>query len=304
MKRHAVHICYDVEGWCYFHRATAIQRYAPDDFEVTIGPSGRAIKSELRYDLVLQLCYGQMQRLWKQRERTEAKPILVAGFNAGWRYRGEYYDHLRTYSDHLIFNNYENWEKHGRPPGTSVISNGIDRDIFKLIVDPSARTPLVLWTGSEYHRKNGDVKGYDDLLLPLRRRLDTDNIPCDYRLVDSHAKDRYTLPEMAEWYNTGTIYVVASRMEGTPNPALEHAACGGVICATRVGNMPEIIEHGINGVLVDRTLDDLYEGIKLCCARYVEMAHAMQERIDFWDWRYRAPRYYCLFRRLIEGKPR
>ena len=54
---------------------------------------------------------------------------------------------------------------------------------------------------------------------------------------------------------------------------------------------------------MDRHLDGLRDGILLCRDRYVQMAAAMQERIIFWDWRYRAAQYYALFKRLIEGKP-
>jgi glycosyltransferase involved in cell wall biosynthesis len=302
-RRYRVHLCYDVEGWCYHHRLSAIERYAPDTFEVTIGPSLEATRGPLEYDLVLQLCYGQTKRLRKQRDAVNPKCIIAAGFNAGWGYRGEYFSYLQEHADHVVFNNHENWEKHGRPTATSWISNGLDTDVFRITTPPEDRKPQVMWTGSKYHLQNGDVKGYAELLLPLAERLKLDGIDSDLWLVDSHGPARKTLCEMADWYNTGTVYVVASAMEGTPNPALEMAACGGVVCSTRVGNMPELIEHGINGVLVDRTLDDLHAGVKLCCERYQEMSRAMQDRIKFWGWQYRAPRYYSLFKRLIEGKP-
>jgi len=304
MRTYRVHICYDVEGWCYHHRAAAIQKYAPDDCDVTIGLSGKALKSPLDYELILQLCYGQCGRLRKQRDRTDSKAVIVAGYNAGWGYRLEYFGYLQEHADHVVFNNHENWLKNGRPAGTSWISNGVDREVFRLTRPIEHRKPRVLWTGSEYHRQNGDVKGYDGLLLPLAARLRLDGIETDYWLVNSHGPLRRSLEQMAEWYQTGTVYVVASEMEGTPNPALEMASCGGVVCSTRVGNMPELIEHGINGVLVDRTLDDLYDGVTLCCERYQDMARAMQARIEFWDWKYRAAQYYALFRRLIKGHPK
>ena len=123
---------------------------------VFASPSGRAVKTDLDYDLVLQLCYGQMQRQKKQRDRIGSRALLVAGFNAGWGYRGEYFDYLREHSDHLIFNNHENWEKRGRPPNTSAISNGVDLDVFRVTTPIEERKPLVIWTGSEYHRKNGN----------------------------------------------------------------------------------------------------------------------------------------------------
>lgn len=303
MKPYRIHICYDVEGWCYHNRALALQKHAPEWLTLTIGPSHAALKTALDYDLVLQLCYGQIERLRKQRDRVESKATIVAGYNAGWGYRLEHFSYLQEHANHVLFNNAENWEKHGRPTGTSCISNGVDRDVFGVTTPPVERKPRVLWTGSQFHQQNGDVKGYESLLKPLAAWLKLDGIPADYWLVDSHGPERKTADEMAAWYNTGTVYVVASEMEGTPNPALEMASCGGVVCSTRVGNMPELIEHGVNGALVDRTLDDLYAGVVLCCERYQSMTRAMQGRVEFWDWKYRAARYYALFRRLIEGTP-
>jgi len=303
VTQYRVHICYDVEGWCYHNRALAIQKYATEGMVVTIGSSSIALRAPLDYDLVLQLCYGQTERMRRHRDRTAPNTTLVAGYNTGWGYRLEHFSYLQEHADHVVFNNTENWEKHGRPGRTSCISNGVDRDIFRVTVPPSERAPRVLWTGSEFHKENHDVKGYAGLLGPLAERLRGAGIATDYWLVNSHGPERKTAGEMAAWYNTGTVYVVASEMEGTPNPALEMASCGGVVCSTRVGNMPELIEHGINGALVDRTLDDLYAGLVLCCERYQEMAKAMEGRIRFWDWQYRAARYYALFRRLIDGTP-
>jgi glycosyltransferase involved in cell wall biosynthesis len=108
--------------------------------------------------------------------------------------------------------------------------------------------------------------------------------------------------ELVDWYNTGTIYVVASSSEGTPNPALEAAACGCVVVSTPVGNMPELIEPGVNGELVPQDVDALEAAIWSCQERYEEMAQAMQDRITGWDWRGRAASYYALFDRLI-GRP-
>lgn len=291
---------YDVKGWAYERRLRALEKYAPADLTINVGSVRFKRDDPLEYDLIFVLCYGQCKRVREHLTRLGNPAILVAGYNCGWQYRGEYYHELQQHADFVVFNNYANWFRHGKPPHTACISNGVDRELFRVHTPLGKRTPRVLWTGSRYHVQHGDVKNYVSLLEPLAKRLKLADIESDYWLVNSHGKERRDAAGMVQWYNTGTVYVVASDSEGTPNPALEAASCGCVICSTRVGNMPELIEHGINGALVDRTLDALYDGVQLCIQRYPEMCRAMQERIDWWDWRFRAEQYYVLFRQLIE----
>jgi glycosyltransferase involved in cell wall biosynthesis len=66
--------------------------------------------------------------------------------------------------------------------------------------------------------------------------------------------------------------------------------------------MPELIETHVNGEMVDRDVDSVYEAIVRCQSKYQEMAVAMQSRIAQWDWKYRAGQYYNLFRRLIDQR--
>ena len=107
---------------------------------------------------------------------------------------------------------------------------------------------------------------------------------------------------MARWYNSGVVYVCASKTEGTPNPALEAAACGCPIVSTKVGNMPELIKDGYNGYIVERSVDQLYNAILKTIKHKDEMSKNMQKAIADWDWAERSKVYYDLFRRLIKEK--
>ncbi len=196
-----------------------------------------------------------------------------------------------------IVNNRLAWEGLGRPARTVVCANGVDLDVFRVTRPIDERTPLVLWTGSQSQR---DVKGYDDHVVPLARRLEALGIPTSLHLVDSRGPGIRSAHEMVDWYNRGTVLVCASTTEGTPNPALEAAACGCTVVSTPVGNMPELIRSGENGYLVERRVDALVDGVRAAVASYPRLARRMQADIQAWGWDRRSAEYFRVFRRVAQ----
>src|SRR5262249_3208239 len=154
---------------------------------------------------------------------------IVAGWCNGFPHRIRFFLRTRFEADLWIFNNQTTWDGTGRLPRTCMIANGVDLDIFTTRRPPADRRPKVLWIGSEFYRR---LKGYDDIMIPLRERLAARDIECELLLVDSHSPQKRTQAQMAEWYNDGTVLVCASQSEGTPNPALEAAACGCTVVST------------------------------------------------------------------------
>jgi len=298
-KKYVIRVLFDVRGWAYYHRAVALQKYAPSDFEVAIGPDyGKALK-EKKHDLVFQLAYSYAKDLRRHCDKAGHKCLIVASYNVGWGYANKWLPSTIKPSDAVIINNYEMWDKSGRLTKTYHISNGVDRTIFKSKIPITKRKPKVLWCGSNVHKA---VKGYNEILVPLQQMLRRKGIGIDLKLTNSMSKRNFTLPQMAEWYNTGTIYVVASKFEGTPNPALEAASCGCVVVSTKVGNMPELIKHGYNGFLCERSREQLYSHILKANANIEKMSNNMLKEISNWDWKKRSEEFYDLFRKLIDEK--
>lgn len=58
--------------------------------------------------------------------------------------------------------------------------------------------------------------------------------------------------EMSSIYQQATVFVLTSDHEGTPNVLLEAMASGLPVVATSVGGIPEIVQHGRTGLLVDQ----------------------------------------------------
>jgi glycosyltransferase involved in cell wall biosynthesis len=68
--------------------------------------------------------------------------------------------------------------------------------------------------------------------------------------------------ELPRAYHALDVYVVSSRQEGGPKPALEAMAAGVPLVTTRVGQTQELLRDGENGLIVDvEDVDELAAGV-------------------------------------------
>lgn len=300
-------IIYDVEGWAFAHTARALQHHAPPDFRVSIAPlmnakrelDPQAAIGDVRPDVVFVM-HTLPAKPALIRDRMHARgwrPALVGAWNCGWPLQVEALPQRHAEVDALLFNNTLAWQHVRHLPRVHLCPQGVDFTVFRPLLPIAGRQARVLCCGSEYWRQ---VKGYDDLLLPLQVRLHARGIACDFRIVDSLGPHKQPPAQMAEWFNSGTVLVCASLTEGTPNTALEAAACGCTIVSTRVGNMPELITHGHNGYLVDRTVDALEAGALQALANYEPLCTCLQTAIREWGWERRASAFFAAFRAAMQ----
>lgn len=121
---------------------------------------------------------------------------------------------------------------------------------------PSAKPPgtklVVGWTGSLDNHP--EKRGFHDIIKPVCESLGVD-------LRVQAKEDRFITDDnaMRAFYQSLDVYVCASRVEGAGRPVLEAAACGIPVVSTDVGIVPELLENGHNGFVVDRTRDAFRE---------------------------------------------
>ena len=171
---------------------------------------------------------------------------------------------------------------------------GVDPDVFYPEKEFEERNKFIV----AYVGKPVFQKGLPDYIKPA----------CELAGVDLIINDRnYTnaLPpnEMRKFYNQADAYIVASTIDGTPNPALEAASCGKPVIANRIGNMPELIEEGINGFLVDMNVNEYVNKINLLKAdrkKCFEMGmNARKTILENWTWEKVTENEREIFRRVI-----
>jgi len=174
--------------------------------------------------------------------------------------------------------------------------HGVDEAIFKPRHEgalSSERGRLVLgWAGSRSNHPG--KRGLDDLLIPAVQELSG----VELRLAAREDTWR-TQAEMVEFYQGLDACICTSRTEGGPHSLLEASACGVPIISTRVGIAPELIDHGHNGLLIDRSIPAIQEAVVKLRDRpdlRIAMGACARQVIEQgWTWDKQAKNYIPFF---------
>ncbi|MEK7188134.1 MAG: glycosyltransferase family 4 protein [Patescibacteria group bacterium] len=155
------------------------------------------------------------------------------------------------------------------------------------------------WAGSISN--HGDtLRGLSDYIIPAIQGLK------NVELKIAAREERWrSSEEMRNYYHSLDAYICASKSEGTPNPCLEAAATGVPIITTRVGNMPEFIQDGINGFFITRSVEDIRHKLTLLQThrlKRIVMSYAATQGSHSWDWERQAENYRAMFEALLKKR--
>lgn len=160
----------------------------------------------------------------------------------------------------------------GRPVPIHTIYHGIDLDFFAFGANPPPAPPYRLLSVGRMVPK----KGYDDLLTALKI-LDQEGLDftldhigsgeekdrirtlCRRLGLERRVRFRGTLPheEVIDYYRRSHAFVLACKVaengdrDGIPNVLVEAMAVGLPVISTRVSAIPELVEDGVTGTLVE-----------------------------------------------------
>ncbi|MDR1660056.1 MAG: glycosyltransferase family 4 protein [Desulfovibrio sp.] len=277
---------YDYKGWAWQHRLQHIQRHLPPDIRLDILEVYENFPLD-RYDFFMVL---EAYLLPLLQEIPPEK--LIAGSSTLRLAENACMALSLGKCRALVFNSREMFSLAAPGQRAYCCQNGVDADLFS----PAPRPPEIFtacWIGNS---SSVCEKGLDI----LQEACGLAGVPLLYRdqanerrvLEQEQVRDRY--------YRRASVYLCASRWEGTPNPALEALACGLPVVSTPVGNMPEILVDGRNGFLVERTVRSFVDALVRLrdtdCATL--RANARQSVLDGWTWAQQARKYADMFREL------
>ena len=157
------------------------------------------------------------------------------------------------------------------PQKVSLCYNGVDTDIFFPV--PNTRPAASLVVGSLCvlreekrldlllaafarirHLRPGLkllIVGSGPMLEPLEKQSRDLGISADCQFEPAQS-------DVAPWFQRIDIFVTPSRTESFPNALLEAMACGCAPIGSKVGGIPELIDHGNSGFVFDPgSVDDL-----------------------------------------------
>ena len=109
--------------------------------------------------------------------------------------------------------------------------------------------------------------------------------------------------QMGAWYNAIDVITCASDAEGDPRPIIEGMACGCFPVTVDVGIVPELVEHGVSGLIVERTPEAFRDALAWC-ARNVDYVREAGRRnadrmLETRTWAVCAPAWGAAFERAL-----
>ena len=128
-------------------------------------------------------------------------------------------------------------------PPTFLVKEGIEPSVFYWIRDRASPDLVVGWTGNQSN---------------LMKRLETVVKPaCARAGVDLRIAEVPTRDELNLFYNDVDVVLIGSEplYEGNPLSLFEAGACGRTVIATSVGAVPEVVQDGVTGFVVEATSD-------------------------------------------------
>jgi glycosyltransferase involved in cell wall biosynthesis len=283
----------DVKGWAWWIKSEYIKKYLSDEFDIDIkcifGNRDRYNDTK-KYDLYFTFGYSYIKNIDNAPKYKRASGITAH------RHRETIRSNMNKvniiHANSMLLKN----ELHDMGfKKVYYVPNGVDEELFR----PVTPIPLIRDNINVGHvGKESPLKGQQEFIYPAVKKAGANFIS---NVKNWSEKKPYK--DMWEIYQNMDCFIVASIEDGTPNPALEAAACGRPIISNRIGNMPEFIRDGYNGFLVDKNINAYVEKInylKNNRDKLIEMGNNARKTVEGgWTWKIQAENYRKMFKEIF-----
>lgn len=286
----------DVKGWAWWIKSEYLKKYLSDEFDIDIinvisknGGYQLGNVNQKKYDLYFTYGFSYIDFL-------TAVPLKrkITGVTAH-RARNVIFPKMKLAGHQhansiLLLKELQNMGFQR----TFYVPNGVDEELFKPYKPIKKEGDIIVG----HVGKETPLKGQKEFILPAVQMAGAKS----YTNLRTW-KDRLPHTEMPKIYNEMDVFVVASTEDGTPNPALEAAACGRPIISNAIGNMPEFIEDGYNGFIVPKKINAYVEKInyfKNNRDELIRMGENARKTVEEgWTWKIQSENYRKMFRTIF-----
>lgn len=313
----------DVSTWCWQRKAEALARWlggADGPYEVVVWPLVEQGPPPKGFDLYHTFDFPNVEHVHSV---DGAKARHVTGITAHvWRTWGE--SAVRSWASQaaaihansiLLADEMEALFADGDPP-VFYTPNGVDPGFFRRTRprNPSKANGVLVvgHVGKPNPRKGAHLlreacARADEIVRSRRGAVGgggADGV--EFHAIQRRHNTALTAGEILDYYQDLHLLAVASDMDGTPNPALEAAACEVAVLSNWIGNMPEFVVSGVNGWLVDREVAAYVERLVEAASdlgRVEAMGHAARASVlAGWTWEAQVGAYDLLWRAALGSK--
>jgi glycosyltransferase involved in cell wall biosynthesis len=205
-------------------------------------------------------------------------------------------------------------------PPDSVLGNGVDTQIFNSGHHSRDASPPYILTVCRLGPRKGledllecaslVVNNYPDLRFyiagegpytgKIRRAIQSSNLTDNVFLM-GHVTDRH---QLADLYRGSTAVVHPAHYEGLPTVLLEAMACGRPVVATAVSGALDVVEDGVNGLLISpHAPDQMAQAISRLLERPEhgqQLGNAARKTIEArYSWQEVSQKYIAQYKQLL-----
>lgn len=135
--------------------------------------------------------------------------------------------------------------------------NGVEASLFQPSPIGFEKPLRLMWVGNPSSAHHGENKGFHSIVKPVIESFDA----TDVVLYTASPNNPVAREDMGAFYRSNHALICSSRTEGGPMPVIEALACGRPVITTSVGVVPEVVVHGTNGLVYERSRRGLKEAI-------------------------------------------
>ena len=286
-----IYMAADVKGWAWDMKAKQIQKYLSDEFDIRIVYTSHTRDMPARNENDLWFIFEPFQHyveLTKGRYITGVTAHTYVNM-ANWEKYLQSAVAIHANSK-LLYNEISTLNNN-----CFYVPNGVDEDLFEFNPRGIGSEFTVGYVGKDKPRK-----GLQEYIIPACEKA---GVKLKIQKGKYNSENYIKHYHMAKFYHDIDAIMVASDMDGTPNQLLEAASVGRTFIGCKIGNVPEFVDEGKNGFMVERNVDEyakmlvfLKENRKKCR----QMGENARRTVETgWTWKLQAENYRTMFKKVM-----